>query len=211
MKQRTFGEYAISTLSVTAALGIALGLFLILVDVGFLLNLVFVVLGILTVVNNLPSLVLSAFEWNQREGRVLFLLSLIATVLGVVMIFYHHTILMILLGVYFVLIPLLRLAVVPNRKKLFREELPKLALGVVMILMGPAKLVSVLFRVAGIVVIALTVVYTVSSVITLRRMQHKTGTRVFVDTDGNGKCDTLYIDTTGDGKVDTATRYREDQ
>lgn len=211
MKQRTFGEYAFTGIAITAFLGIALGLFLLLVNVDFLLNLVFIVLGILTVLNNLPSLVFSAFELKSRAAKLLFLLSLIATVLGVVMIFCHNAILMLLLGIYFVLIPLLRLIFTKNRMELLREELPKLVLGVVMILLGPAGLVSFLFRVAGIVVIVLTVIYGVGSVIALRRMQHKTGSRVFVDTDGNGKCDTLYIDTTGDGKVDTATHYREEQ
>ena len=211
MKRKTFGGYAGRSLAVTALLGSALGLFLLLADVNFLFGIVFVVLGILTVFNNLPGLVLGAVELHTTAGKLLFSLSLISTMLGVIMIFYHNEILMILLGVYFVLMPIVRLILAKDRSELFRRELPKLVLGVVMILLGPAGVVSILFRIAGITVLILTAIYVVTTVRALRRLQHKTGSRVFVDTDGNGKCDVLYVDTTGDGKADTATPYKEEQ
>lgn len=204
-------RYAVTGIVMSALLGVLLSVFLLLVDVNFLLNIIFVVLGVLTVFNNLPSLIFSVAEFRSKEGKILFALSLIATVLGVLMIFFHNGILMILLGVYFVLVPLLRLIFSKDRAELVREELPKLILGVVMILLGPASLVSILFRVAGWVVLGLTVLYTIGALISLRKSQHKTGARVFVDSDGDGKVDTLYVDTTGDGKADTATRYRDKQ
>ncbi|MBQ9760077.1 MAG: hypothetical protein IJW16_01880 [Clostridia bacterium] len=204
-------RYAVTGILMSALLGILLSLFLLLVDVHFLLNLVFIVLGILTVLNNLPSLVFSVAEFRTKEGKLLFVLSLIATVLGILMIFFHNGIFMILLGVYFVLVPVLRLIFSRDRAELLREELPKLILGVVMILLGPAYMVSILFRIAGWVVLALTVISAIGSLIGLHKSVHKTGTRVFVDHDGDGKVDAIYVDTTGDGKVDAATRFRDEQ
>ena len=213
MNQKTNGvvKFAVTGIMFAALLGVALGLLLILTPVSFLLNVIFVVLGVLTVFNNLPTMIFSLFELKTTSGKVMFVLSLIATALGVMMIFFHNSIYMILLGVYFVLIPFLRLIFSRDRAELVREELPKLILGVVMILLGPAYTVSILFDVAGWVVLGLTVIYVISSLLALRRAQHKTGSRVFVDVDGDGTIDALYVETTGDGKADTATRYRDEQ
>ena len=213
MNQKTNGtvKFAVTGIMFAALLGIVLGLLLLLTPVSFLLNVIFVVLGVLTVFNNLPTMIFSLFELKTTSGKVMFFLSLIATVLGVMMIFFHNSIYMILLGIYFVLIPFLRLIFSKDRAELVREELPKLILGVVMILLGPAYTVSILFDIAGWSVLGLTVVYVISSLLALRRAQRKTGGRVFVDVDGDGTIDALYVDTTGDGKVDTATHYRDEQ
>ncbi len=211
-------KYAVSGILFAAALGILLGLFLLLVNVSFLLKVIFVVIGLFTVLTNLPGLLLGMTTWQSKEGKLLVLLSLFAIVIGVMMMFLHNGVLMIVLGIYFIISPLLRVLFPSHdggnsqdRMARLRSELPKLILGVVMLLLGPAAAVSMLFRVAGWVVIALTVIYTLASLLTLRKSQHKTGPRVFVDTDGDGKIDTLYVDTTGDGKADTATRYRDDK
>ena len=36
------------------------------------------------------------------------------------------------------------------------------------------------------------------------------GSRVYVDTDGNGTVDTIYVDTTNDGEYDTEIKIKED-
>ena len=200
---------AVTGLVISTFLGVLFGLFLLLVNVNFLLNIIFVVLGILTVINNLPTLIVSIAAFRTSEGKLMLVLSLVATVLGILMIFFHNSLFMILMGAYFVLVPLVRLIFSKERSELLREEAPKLIIGVVMILLGPAYTVSVLFRIAGWGVIGLTVVYLIGAILSIRRAQHKTGTRTFVDHDGDGTVDAIYIDTTGDGKVDTSTRFHD--
>ena len=82
-------------------------------------------------------------------------------------------------------------------------------MGIVLLVLGPAKTIDVLFDVAGIGVIILSIVYLISMYRLVKKSQNVTGARVFVDTDGNGTIDTVYVDTDGNGKADTATRYRE--
>ena len=85
--------------------------------------------------------------------------------------------------------------------------------GLVLILVGPAKALDVMLDIAGWGVIVFSVVYVVLSLFAGVRNQNKkeatTGNRIFVDTTGDGKVDTVYVDTTGDGKPDTAKRYRD--
>ena len=213
MKQANNGvfKYALTSILISGLLGVGLGLFLIMVNIPFLMGIIFIIIGILTVFNNLPSLIFSLFDMKTNEGKIMFVLSFFATAIGVAMIFFHNWILMIVLGIYFIFIPLLRLLISPRHQELIGEELPKMILGVVMLLLGPASMMSILFRVAGIAVIALSAVYMVGASIALYRAQTKTGNRVFVDETGDGKVDTVYVDTDGDGKVDSATRYRDDK
>ena len=212
MKQANNGvfKYALTNILLSGLLGVGLGLFLILVNISFLMGIIFIIIGILTVFNNLPSLIFSLFDLKTNEGKIMLVLSFFATAIGVAMIFFHNWILMIVLGIYFIFIPLLRLLLTQRHQELVGEELPKMILGVVMLLLGPASMMSVLFRVAGIAVIALSAVYMVGASLALYRVQTKTGNRIFVDETGDGKVDTVYVDTDGDGKVDSATRYRDD-
>jgi hypothetical protein len=213
MKQANNGvfKYALTNILISGLLGVGLGLFLILVNISFLMGIIFIIIGILTVFNNLPSLIFSFFDFKTNEGKIMLVLSFFATAIGVAMIFFHNWILMIVLGIYFIFIPLLRLLLSQRHQELVGEELPKMILGVVMLLLGPASMMSILFRVAGIAVIALSAVYMVGASVALSRAQVQTGNRVFVDETGDGKVDTVYVDTDGDGEVDSATRYRDDK
>ena len=213
MKQANNGvfKYALTNILISGLLGVGLGLFLILVNISFLMGIIFIIIGILTVFNNLPSLIFSFFDFKTNEGKIMLVLSFFATAIGVAMIFFHNWILMIVLGIYFIFIPLLRLLLSQRHQELVGEALPKMILGVVMLLLGPASMMSILFRVAGIAVIALSAVYMVGASVALSRAQVQTGNRVFVDETGDGKVDTVYVDTDGDGEVDSATRYRDDK
>ena len=213
MKQANTGifKFALSAILISGLFGVGFGLFLLLIDVSFLMKIVFVLIGVLTVFNNLPALIFSALDIHTREGIILFILSLFATAMGVAMIFFHNWVLMVVLGVYFVLIPILRILRAPQRQVLSGSELPKVILGVIMLLLGPASVMSVLFRIAGIVIIALCVVYMLVAIIFIKKTQNKTGHRIFVDETGDGKADTIYIDVNEDGKPDYTTTYRDDK
>ena len=127
------------------------------------------------------------------------------------MIFWHSTFLMFFLGAYMIVLPLIEILLAKRKSEQLKAELPKLILGVVMLLLGPAKTIGVLFDVAGWVIIGLTLINAIASLLSLKKVQKNTGGRIFVDYTGDGVVDSVYIDTTGDGKVDTETKYRENQ
>ena len=196
---------------ITAGIGAVLGLLLILIPVGFLLKLVFTVMGIVTVLSNLPGLAQGIGTFSTPMGKVSLISSAIAILIGGLMIFWDSGVLMIVLGVYMILLPLINVLLSKNPRAQIKAELPKLILGVVLVLLGPAGTFELLFDIAGWCVIALSVFYVITVYLTMRKHQNTPGTRVFVDTDGNGIVDTVYVDTTGDGKADTATNYKEEQ
>ena len=194
--------------------GRLVGILLIALNADFLLNIVFVIMGGITIVYNIPGIAIGLMSVRTRIGAVSLILSLVSVAIGFLMIFWHTGILMVVLGVYMIVLPVIQILLAKEKLLRLKVELPKLIIGVVLLLIGPAKTIETVLDLAGWIVLALTAVYVVVVLIGQGRVSRhidKTGTRIFVDTTGDGKIDAVYVDTTGDGTVDSATAYREDK
>lgn len=202
-------KYAWSGILTVTVVGLLVGLLLLLLNASLLIKIVFVILGIITVLSNIPGITMGLMNLDSKEGKMELIVSLISGVVGFLMIFWHSAILMLLLGIYMLVLPLIKLLASADKGARLRSELPKMILGVVLILVGPAQTLDLLFDVAGICVIVMTLVCACILTVNVTRKQSRTGGRIFADTDGDGNIDTVYVDTTGNGKADTATRFHE--
>ena len=207
MKLMDTKKYVLSSIITSAIFGIILGVLLLVIPTDFLLNVVFIIMGIVTILNNIPTFTMGIVTFSTFEGKVSFFTSLLSMVIGFVMIFWRIKLLLYVLGAYLILMPVIDILFAEKKVERLKAEIPKLILGAVMLLLGPAQSLDILFDIAGWVVIALTVIYVISMMITMKKKQNVTGSRVFADTDGDGTIDTVYVDTTGDGKADTAIPY----
>lgn len=201
---------------VFALFGVGVGVLLIALPADLLLRLAFVIVGALTVLTQIPGILSGLLHLSERGGggKLLLFSSLISTALGLLMIFYPSALLSVLLGVYLIVLPLILVLTDGDKRTRLQKELPRMILGVVLVLIGPAAILDLLFDVAGWVILVLTLVYTAVTLLAARRRTeraHVTGNRIFADTDGDGSIDTVYLDTTGDGRADTATHYRENE
>lgn len=201
---------------VFALFGVGVGVLLIALPADLLLRLAFVIVGALTVLTQIPGILSGLLHLSERGGggKLLLFSSLISTALGLLMIFYPSALLSVLLGVYLIVLPLILVLTDGDKRTRLQKELPRMILGVVLVLIGPAAILDLLFDVAGWVILVLTLVYTAVTLLAARRRTeraHVTGNRIFADTDGDGSIDTVYLDTTGDGRADTATQYRENE
>lgn len=194
---------------IVAAFGLIIGLLLILIPVDFLIKLVFLVMGIVTIATAIPGLLDGIKHHDTREGMVELILSSISIFFGCVLIFWNNGILMLVLGAYMLLFPIVNIILAKDHLAQFKAEVPKLIIGLVLLVLGPAGTIGLLFDIAGAVLIVLSFLYVLMSYLTLRRHQNTPGSRVFVDTDGNGTIDAVYVDTNNNGKADTATHYKE--
>ncbi len=203
-------KVSLITTLLVGGLGILLGILLLAVNPDFLLKIIFVVMGIVTVLSALPALLSGG---RGRGGRVGMIIAMITLIIGIMMIFWHSTFLMIILGLYMLVFPLVEILAAHDKLAELGRNLPQMIVGLVLILIGPNKALGVVLDIAGAAVILLSVVYIVVSLLGELRRQTKreatTGNRIFVDNTGDGKVDVVYVDTTGDGKPDTAKRYRE--
>ena len=201
---------------VFALFGVGVGVLLIALPADLLLRLAFVIVGALTVLTQIPCILSGLLHLSERGGggKLLLFSSLISTALGLLMIFYPSALLSVLLGVYLIVLPLILVLTDGDKRTRLQKELPRMILGVVLVLIGPAAILDLLFDVAGWVILVLTLVYAAVTLLAARRRTeraHVTGNRIFADTDGDGSIDTVYLDTTGDGRADTATHYRENE
>lgn len=195
--------------------GLLLGLLLLLIPTDFLMKLLFIVMGVITVISSIPGLIAGVAAFSTASGKISLVVSAISAVVGFLMIFNHNEFLMIFLGIYMILLPVLNIILARDHFKQLKAELPKLIIGVLLVLLGPANTIDFLFRIAGWVVIALSVLCAVIVFVGSYRKSavrvSVSGSRVFVDKDGDGTVDAVFVDTTGDGKPDTEIGYRRDE
>ena len=194
---------------IVAAVGALLGLLLILIPIRFLIDLVFFVMGIATLVVSLPALISLLPLRNTRVGNISLICTALMVFAGFLMLFWHSSILLIAVGVLMIAQPIFSIMNSTDRKAKCKAELPKLIIGAVLILLGPANAIGYLFDIAGAALIALSILYVIWSYRLVKKAQNIVGDRVFVDEDGNGTIDAIYVDTDGNGKADTATDYKE--
>jgi hypothetical protein len=192
-----------------AGIGILLGLLLIIIPVGFLLDLVFFIMGIVTIVVSLPTLISLLPLRHTKVGKISFFCTALTVAVGVLMLFLHSSVLLIIVGLAMIAQPVIAIVNSTDRQATLKAEAPKLIIGVVLLLLGPANTIDILFDIAGIGVIVLSIVYLISMYVVVKKSQNTIGARVFVDEDGNGTIDAVYVDTDGNGEADTATHYKE--
>ena len=153
---------------VAGLIGVLMGILLLWIPVDFLISLMFIVFGVLTLLSAIPAFFVSLTNRNDRGYLLNIILSALSVAFGIVLIFWHNDVLMILLGAYMLVFPLIRILISGQKKQQLKTELPRMILGLVMILVGPGATVSILLRIAGVVVIVLSILYTlVSLLITL--------------------------------------------
>ena len=194
---------------IIAGIGALIGLLLIAIPVGFLLDVVFFIMGIATVVISLPAFFSLLPLRHAKVGRVSLICTAFMVLAGFLMLFWHSSILLIVVGVVMIVQPILSIASASDRQARLKSELPKFIIGAILILLGPAGTLDVLFDIAGAGLIVLSILYLIWSYRLVKKAQHITGNRIFVDEDGNGTIDAMYVDTDNNGEADTATDYRE--
>ena len=193
---------------IIAGIGALIGLLLIVIPVGFLLDLVFFIMGIATIVVSLPALISLLPLRHTKVGNISLICTTLMVIAGFLMLFWHSSVLLIIVGVVMIAQPILSIASTTDRQARLKAELPKLIIGIILVLLGPANAIDVLFDVAGVGLIVFSILYLLWSYKIIKKSRNITGNRVFVDEDGNGTIDAIYVDTDGNGEADTATGYR---
>ena len=203
----------LTTVLIGTLIGLVLGLFFILADPQRMLSGIFAVLGVLTVIFNIPAFLVGLARLNTAYGKAKCFSSLVSIVVGCLMIFWHASLLMILLGIYMIASPILQILLLRDKKASFLSELPKIIIGVVLLLVGPAAALGAILDFVGWLILIVTATCTVASLIGTKKsdkhMPNTTGGRIFVDETGDGRVDTVYFDTTGDGQVDASVEFQD--
>lgn len=145
-----------------AACGI--GVAMILISPSLLAWLAFVLLGVCVIAFSLPEFI-HQIRYFGEEPFYEFLLTCFVMAFGFALIFWHEAIVMIVIGALMLLIPCLKILCSNAKTAMLRTQLPVIALGVALLVIGPARFLDTLFDVGGYLIIALAVIYCLYSLI----------------------------------------------
>jgi hypothetical protein len=153
---------------------------------------------------------------KEKMAIVDLVMSIVTVIVGLMLIFSRNEIIMIVVGAYLIVFPVIRILIAKEKMAQLKSELLAIVLGVALVLIGPGAALDIIFKIAGAVVIVFSVIYIVFGILAYlkanRALENSdAGSRVFVDTDGNGTIDAVYVDTTGDGKLDTKIDIEENK
>ena len=164
------------------------GLLLFLATLGAdtIIKWVLIVAGIIIVATNIAPLIRGIVNLVHKEKGGLFdtIVSAIAIALGVLLIVKHGGMLAIiinvLLAVYLIVLPIIRIIIAPSKKEQLAKEWLRILIGAILIVFLPVILgaantiISIILTIAGIVVLVLTVLSFVLSLIAYIKASKKT-------------------------------------
>ena len=105
--------------------------------------------GLLTAVINLPRAIASLIRLRQRGEWINFLLCAASIGFGVALMLLRRDGLLLVLGIFSIVLPALRIALVEHRGAQFKKELPVALFGLFMIFVSFAEMEETVFTVLG--------------------------------------------------------------
>ena len=165
-----FKKYYIIRVVLTAVFGFAVGALFLLAEpyADEIFDVLLIAMGLLTIVMNLPALLLSLLHVRRKGEWISLLTSAVAVAFGVVVTLIQRDVLLLVLGVYSVVFPAVRIFLVAERKKQFKRELPNMLFGLFMVFVSLAEIEELIFRVCGIAVLSGTGLYLLWSLLTMK-------------------------------------------
>ena len=217
--KKTLMTYRITVMVIGILLGVlllVLGMLLKPETVQTIIKWGIIIYGIFIVIGNIPGLISGIVHIGKPTGVFDLICALLGIGLGVAMIVYQGSILVAIVGIYLIVLPLIRVLLADQKGEQFKRELIRIILGIVLLFFVPA-LLNVAFTIIhwvlvflGWAVIALSVIFGIVEIIRIQRAPAMSASgKIYVDETGDGVVDTVFVDTDGDGKVDT--KYRVDR
>lgn len=172
------------------------GLLLFLATLGAdtIIKWVLIIAGIIIVATNIAPLIRGIVNLVHKEKGGLFdtIVSAIAIALGVLLIVKHGgmlaLIINILLAVYLIVLPIIRIIIAPSKKEQLAKEWLRILIGAILIVFLPVILgatntiISIILTIAGVVVLVLTVLSFVLSLVAYIKATKKADDEAPVET-----------------------------
>ena len=161
---------------VLSLLGIVIGLLFCVADPEQFLKFIFIAVGIFIILNFIPLLLTSIVLEQGKEKTILLIYCFIEMTVGLLLIIYPNTIAYIIAGAFLIVLPIARIVFSKDHLEVFKKELIKLVLGVILIACGvSAAMQIVLYIIGGIIILASLsyMVYNIVLMIKINRIEKK--------------------------------------
>lgn len=182
-------------------MGILIGLVLLLIGLmvgtGTIIRVALIVWGVIIIISNVPGLI-NGIVNIQEKGSVFDLIcSIIGVLLGVALIIGKaYQVFTFIVGAYMLIFPIIRIVLAKGNwgEQLKREAL-RIILGVLLIVFGGTVLgaaeavLNTVLWVLGLIIMVLALVFGLVDVIRMANKKEPSGTKIYVDEDGDGTVD----------------------
>ena len=172
----TLKKSVLANLIVSLIFGVLLGVILLIiadnVSVSSLLKWALIITGIVVIIANIPSLVSGIVNITTKVGVIDLVFSACGILFGTLMIIMQNSVITILVAVYLVIFPIVRILIAPDKANQFKSQWLKILIGVLLWvflpgIMGAANsIVILLIKIAGWAVIGISVISFVVSLVT---------------------------------------------
>lgn len=131
---------------------VAIGILLFFLPLENAIDVFMVIFGIYLILIGIMRIL---FSLNNKTiyGRYIFASSIIYLVLGIMICFFSNMTINIIVAVFLIVLPIIRIILSQNKKQSFKDELFTMVVGIFVLLFGISSVVKVLRYVAGTIVI----------------------------------------------------------
>jgi hypothetical protein len=198
---------------------------------NFVINCALMLIGVSMIITTIPNLVVGIVNCKRKKALFDLIFSILTMVVGLILGAFGlfsliqdiatpdviqigmsilHYVLCILMAIYMIILPVVRIFTAESKWNQFKLELVKIIFGVlllVLILCGLLvsvlnNLIGLLLIVAGALTVLLAIINFIVGLIGIKKADKNPAVAVAVDVDGDGKADAVGIDVDGDGKID---------
>ena len=166
----------LASIIISLIIGVIFGALLVILsgvlEFSALLKWILIIIGIITIISNIPSLVIGILNITKPAGVIDLVFSILGIAFGSMMIFMQGTVVTVIVAVYLIAVPIVRVVLAGrNWKDQIKKEWVKILIGVLLLTFLPAitsaanDAFAIILLVAGWVVIGLSVLLFVLSLI----------------------------------------------
>lgn len=166
---KAYKKYYLIRIILTALFGVALGVLLLLTEpyAAEVFDILLIAVGLMTAVMNLPACLYSLFHVRAKGEWINLLVSVVAIGFGLLLMLVRRDSILLALGIFSFLLPIVRTLLVQERAKRFKRELPMMLFGALMVLISLLQVEETVFFVGGMILLAISALYLLCSLVTL--------------------------------------------
>jgi len=158
IKQRAFQNILVSILT------IVVGILLCFANSEDILRAVFITIGIIIIWGGITSLFSNKYIVDEKERNISFIISMITIVTGFLLIYLYNQVAQLIVGVFLIALPLVKIISFKEHNEVFKKELSKIIIGVIVLVCGIGSIMNIILKILGIVVILLSLIYMIYNI-----------------------------------------------
>lgn len=140
----TIKKHVLASIIISLVIGLLIGVVLLALagnlDVSFIIRWGLIITGIIVIISDIPSLIYGIMNIKTPRGIFDVISAILGIGLGCMMIFMQGTVITVIVSVYLVALPIVRVLFAENKMDCLKEEWVRILIGILLLVFLPALL-----------------------------------------------------------------------